>query len=125
MVRFTDSGGESKYYCELIDNLNLIAPSKTSLLLVAFALHDEVIALLVVLVVVVMVLVVLVVVVVGEEDQEGEDGGTSETILDDAKLKSSTFINLIKKIQIFNVLHVCSPKPHLYRRKGIRVTLLF
>ena len=57
MVRFTDSDGESEYYCEFIDSLNLIAPSKTSLLLVAFVLHDEVIALLVVL-------------VVGEEDQE-------------------------------------------------------
>ena len=55
MVRFTDSGGESEYYCEFIDS-NLIAPPKTSVLLFTFVLHDEVIAFLVV--------------VFGEEDQE-------------------------------------------------------
>ena len=60
MVRLTDSGGESEYYCEFIDS-NLIAPPKTSVLLFTFVLHDEVIAFLV---------VVVVLVVFGEEDQE-------------------------------------------------------
>ena len=59
MVRLTDSGGESEYCCKFIDS-NLIAPPKTSLSLVPFVLHDEVIA----------SLVVMVVVVVGEMDQK-------------------------------------------------------
>ena len=60
MVRFTDSGGESGQYFESFDS-NLIVFPQTSLLLVSFVLHDEVI---------VLVVIMMVVVVVGEMDQE-------------------------------------------------------